>query len=129
MIRRPPRSTLFPYTTLFRSAQDLGGPDHAGVPRPVVPGEVADAVRDQPALVELHRADHVRAVADDEVRAGVDHRVAERYRVTPVLPEEHLGPRLDMGAVGPFPAHVYLDDHDVGLASRLAYQLLAFGDV
>src|SRR3712207_7913362 len=33
MIRRPPRSTLFPYTTLFRSkgfgfiAQDGGGPD------------------------------------------------------------------------------------------------------
>src|SRR2546430_7261144 len=24
MIRRPPRSTLFPYTTLFRSAADLG---------------------------------------------------------------------------------------------------------
>src|SRR5258705_7653402 len=23
MIRRPPRSTLFPYTTLFRSARDL----------------------------------------------------------------------------------------------------------
>src|SRR5256885_13120056 len=30
MIRRPPRSTLFPYTTLFRSALDLG--DDAGVP-------------------------------------------------------------------------------------------------
>src|SRR2546429_2574014 len=25
MIRRPPRSTLFPYTTLFRSQQILGG--------------------------------------------------------------------------------------------------------
>src|SRR3712207_8094240 len=25
MIRRPPRSTLFPYTTLFRSACDPGG--------------------------------------------------------------------------------------------------------
>src|SRR3712207_7574017 len=25
MIRRPPRSTLFPYTTLFRSAADPGG--------------------------------------------------------------------------------------------------------
>src|SRR5256885_9524692 len=25
MIRRPPRSTLFPYTTLFRSAATLGG--------------------------------------------------------------------------------------------------------
>src|SRR2546422_8581597 len=24
MIRRPPRSTLFPYTTLFRSAMDAG---------------------------------------------------------------------------------------------------------
>src|SRR2546430_10285921 len=29
MIRRPPRSTLFPYTTLFRSQVALGGP---GVP-------------------------------------------------------------------------------------------------
>src|SRR2546430_13461813 len=27
MIRRPPRSTLFPYTTLFRSALRLLGPD------------------------------------------------------------------------------------------------------
>src|SRR5256885_12114959 len=26
MIRRPPRSTLFPYTTLFRSALDVAGP-------------------------------------------------------------------------------------------------------
>src|SRR5690349_23921370 len=26
MIRRPPRSTLFPYTTLFRSIVDLGKP-------------------------------------------------------------------------------------------------------
>src|SRR5256885_5270624 len=25
MIRRPPRSTLFPYTTLFRSVWNLGG--------------------------------------------------------------------------------------------------------
>src|SRR3712207_7906141 len=25
MIRRPPRSTLFPYTTLFRSAPEAGG--------------------------------------------------------------------------------------------------------
>src|SRR5436190_16885366 len=27
MIRRPPRSTLFPYTTLFRSDQPAGGGD------------------------------------------------------------------------------------------------------
>src|SRR2546428_9924061 len=31
MIRRPPRSTLFPYTTLFRSAA-LEGPAHRSVP-------------------------------------------------------------------------------------------------
>src|SRR3712207_8295393 len=32
MIRRPPRSTLFPYTTLFRSLAtgDVGGEDGAG---------------------------------------------------------------------------------------------------
>src|SRR3712207_7461917 len=47
MIRRPPRSTLFPYTTLFRSAGQLaarllaaaggpgGGPVRAGRPRRV----------------------------------------------------------------------------------------------
>src|SRR4051812_49643278 len=37
MIRRPPRSTLFPYTTLFRSrrgAQQRGGPLRLGL-RPV----------------------------------------------------------------------------------------------
>src|SRR4030042_4415028 len=28
MIRRPPRSTLFPYTTLFRSAVGAAGPFH-----------------------------------------------------------------------------------------------------
>src|SRR3712207_7904522 len=31
MIRRPPRSTLFPYTTLFRSQRHLPGDDAAGV--------------------------------------------------------------------------------------------------
>src|SRR2546430_13752319 len=30
MIRRPPRSTLFPYTTLFRSADFLRGIEHGG---------------------------------------------------------------------------------------------------
>src|SRR5688572_32326885 len=40
MIRRPPRSTLFPYTTLFRSALELrgleAGADFAGVPQAVL---------------------------------------------------------------------------------------------
>src|SRR5438445_1869165 len=32
MIRRPPRSTLFPYTTLFRSAGVLPAIEHRGFP-------------------------------------------------------------------------------------------------
>src|SRR2546426_7851288 len=33
MIRRPPRSTLFPYTTLFRSAERSSPPTAAGTAR------------------------------------------------------------------------------------------------
>src|SRR3712207_6855353 len=32
MIRRPPRSTLFPYTTLFRSLNTGSGPDQGYLP-------------------------------------------------------------------------------------------------
>src|SRR5258708_15402774 len=31
MIRRPPRSTLFPYTTLFRSLKRMTRPQHTGI--------------------------------------------------------------------------------------------------
>src|SRR5260370_10074438 len=37
MIRRPPRSTLFPYTTLFRSGVRLFGGEAAGPARDGVP--------------------------------------------------------------------------------------------
>src|SRR2546422_5258560 len=45
MIRRPPRSTLFPYTTLFRSLAEQSRLDHLPqqVPEPLVPpGERAE---------------------------------------------------------------------------------------
>src|SRR3712207_9418386 len=42
MIRRPPRSTLFPYTTLFRSV----GPEVAANPPPLTLGEI-DRISDQ----------------------------------------------------------------------------------
>src|SRR3712207_7132575 len=41
MIRRPPRSTLFPYTTLFRSDEVLG--DDLAPPAPVHAVEVVEA--------------------------------------------------------------------------------------
>src|SRR2546422_6506037 len=48
MIRRPPRSTLFPYTTLFRSASNHG----RGVEEAVVVSQqrARDPNRDSPAL-------------------------------------------------------------------------------
>src|ERR1043165_103111 len=45
MIRRPPRSTLFPYTTLFRSLLDEAPPDAAV-------GRMAEALRGQPRSEE-----------------------------------------------------------------------------
>src|SRR3712207_8179997 len=57
MIRRPPRSTLFPYTTLFRSVDD--DPALAEMLTIVLRGEgfdtavVADGARALPALREL----------------------------------------------------------------------------
>src|SRR2546422_4244341 len=50
MIRRPPRSTLFPYTTLFRSPHRVGGaldaraPPHPGTVCPGTPPRRASAI-------------------------------------------------------------------------------------
>src|SRR5436853_2164946 len=44
MIRRPPRSTLFPYTTLFRSARQPARPDGA-LPGTPLRGVVGAALR------------------------------------------------------------------------------------
>src|SRR3712207_8701182 len=49
MIRRPPRSTLFPYTTLFRSQHDEGvereGGQHVQPAHPPAPPPAPGAVR------------------------------------------------------------------------------------
>src|SRR3712207_8520610 len=51
MIRRPPRSTLFPYTTLFRSCADALLAPLAPDPAPFLPGEPIDPlVVDPPAF-------------------------------------------------------------------------------
>src|SRR3712207_7807444 len=60
MIRRPPRSTLFPYTTLFRSHHV----DEGGHPR-------VDVALDLEDLRDLHRVD---------LAAGVDVGLAEVER-------------------------------------------------
>src|SRR5689334_24137083 len=69
MIRRPPRSTLFPYTTLFRSA-GAAGQQHAALrPRPggLREGPAAGSVGDlhrQPEQPDRHLAAAVGARED-----------------------------------------------------------------
>src|SRR5690349_22884469 len=60
MIRRPPRSTLFPYTTLFRS---LDGAVQMGSP-PLLHGPVADRGRLWGRLRRVAVARRVRRSAD-----------------------------------------------------------------
>src|SRR5437763_11809330 len=56
MIRRPPRSTLFPYTTLFRSAAASTAPDPRSKPsRSACPWPGAQADRKSTRLNSSHR--------------------------------------------------------------------------
>src|SRR5256885_8525961 len=59
MIRRPPRSTLFPYTTLFRSLVDVGVGPAVEFGRQGVGREQRGAHVDREALAE--RARHAQA--------------------------------------------------------------------
>src|SRR3989442_14254619 len=105
MIRRPPRSTLFPYTTLFRSLDDLhggdlrrageraGGKGGAEGVEAVAPGrQLAADVRD-----EVH---HVRVALDPEALRDLDApRPGHPADVVAPEVEEHdvLGALLGIG--------------------------------
>src|SRR3712207_7566231 len=76
MIRRPPRSTLFPYTTLFRSV---------GLDPALLAGEVADLGLDAHDVVAQRREPAVEALDLGElrqcaatVRQPVQRRVEDR---------------------------------------------------
>src|SRR2546422_7961987 len=60
MIRRPPRSTLFPYTTLFRSLEEAGaaggvGTVAPGAERPPLPAEVPHPGVDRLGVLRIER--------------------------------------------------------------------------
>ena len=85
----------------------------------VVPaGEVAERVGDQPALVELEPAQHVRAGAEHDVGARVDRDAREVAAVAAVLAERGLRPARDVLLVRALGARVQERDDDVGLARR-----------
>src|SRR2546422_2985441 len=62
MIRRPPRSTLFPYTTLFRS-EALA----------LITAEVLEGIRDGRSVSELMEAG-LAVLGRDDVMEGVDRK-------------------------------------------------------
>src|SRR2546430_12485482 len=90
MIRRPPRSTLFPYTTLFRSDELLALPSliarevalHVGGPAPSSEAGVLGTLRTRsPAAYDHYlRGNFLLAVrsADGTARALAEYREAER---------------------------------------------------
>src|SRR3712207_9517134 len=95
MVRRPPRSTLFPYTTLFRSAGDSRGGEAPLQPEPVVAGLVAEddprlatAARPFFALLEppQQREQPVHVAALQPVRRGL---AARRDRKSTRLNSSH----------------------------------------
>src|SRR5687768_18481482 len=94
MIRRPPRSTLFPYTTLFRSVAVRV----LGIAVDQVDERIADALdRRDAELARAHvRLDAPRAALDQPAvgRGGVLH--AERDEIGRAACRERVdGPALD----------------------------------
>src|SRR2546425_10211961 len=104
MIRRPPRSTLFPYTTLFRSLQLLedvvdvilhrGHFDAQGASYLLVGQPVIDEAHDLALAVGELRPGQLATVAGRERRdapqqAGRDPRRADRLAAGDALDDRH----------------------------------------
>src|SRR2546422_7007559 len=85
MIRRPPRSTLFPYTTLFRSLRDL---------RPRHPARLqgkSDVLRDGAVRVKGVALEDHRDAARPWRHVGSDALAADEdlARGRPLQPRDH----------------------------------------
>src|SRR3712207_9005998 len=72
MIRRPPRSTLFPYTTLFRSAEQLAQLPQRGFAARVA--SVRDHVRGAGRPADAAVTDALRRGPDREGQHRVDRK-------------------------------------------------------
>src|SRR3712207_8657203 len=75
MIRRPPRSTLFPYTTLFRSANT-----YSYLPRPESPCRDQEGVNEGLALLNGRGRAEAREVY--ELRAEAEYGLVQDRKST-----------------------------------------------
>src|SRR3990170_7893465 len=88
MIRRPPRSTLFPYTTLFRSRPAPGSSPAGGRRRPRPPGSGAGcARRSEEHTSELQSPDHLvcRLLLEKKKQTTAPHRQPPVRPLTPAI--------------------------------------------
>src|SRR3712207_8070553 len=94
MIRRPPRSTLFPYTTLFRSGpfKMMAGSRMrqplrrlGRLSRGVQPGRRLGGDRDDPVALRAHRDEDARDVRSEEHTSELQSR---QYLVCRLLLEK-----------------------------------------
>src|SRR3712207_8301400 len=86
MIRRPPRSTLFPYTTLFRSLRPHHHPGAAAV-RGVVHGAVP-VVREVPEVVHRELQQPARARLPERSEEHTSELQSRQYLVCRLLLEK-----------------------------------------
>src|SRR3712207_7715105 len=110
MIRRPPRSTLFPYTTLFRSiwnrnyidhiqitgAEDIGIGSRAGY------YDAAGALRDlvQNHMLQLVALTCMEPPASFEANKVRDEKVKVLTAITPPQPSDTVRAQYTRGTVG-----------------------------
>src|SRR2546426_11845056 len=103
MIRRPPRSTLFPYTTLFRSARVVyQGPRHRAALL-LAPRQLARPMRHAPG--ESHEGEHfLRPRAGPQRRHAADqeghHDILKRGEFPQEMMELKDKPQLTVPEVG-----------------------------
>src|SRR3989442_4191970 len=80
MIRRPPRSTLFPYTTLFRSDPSTRGSWRSKTGSASTATDFGGSARDATILLITHR---VRAEKDSRI-AGASPEIRRDRKSTPL---------------------------------------------
>src|SRR5258708_26073503 len=79
MIRRPPRSTLFPYTTLFRSLlEQVEIPDGDVVRALLVGGQALGQFGDELEALGLAAGERRAALAERQItEAAIDHQLTD----------------------------------------------------
>src|SRR3712207_8564481 len=97
MIRRPPRSTLFPYTTLFRSGVPLvSGKDPASTVQKALSGYAVDVVVDLSDEPVVGYRERMR-IASLTLSAGARYLGSDFELTPPKFREISTKPALEIG--------------------------------